>query len=68
MKIDSPDWNLINIAWLQDRGLTTRGRPFWSKYLLKKVDFIKIESNIDQLLKESLDNLRAVKKSDLGYD
>jgi hypothetical protein len=67
-KIDSPDWDFINIAWLNDIASTSRGRPFWKKDLLKKVKFEKIEKSIDQLLKESLKYLKAVKRSDLGYD
>lgn len=67
-KMDSPDWDFMNIAWLQDSASTNRGRPFWEKDLLKKVKFEKIEKSIDQLLKESLDNLRAVKRSDLSYN
>lgn len=67
-KIDSPDWDFINIAWLHDSASTSRGRPFWKKDLLKKVKFEKIEKSIDQLLKESLGNLRAIKRSHLGYD
>jgi hypothetical protein len=66
--IDKPDWDFINIAWLQDGESNSKGRPFLKKDLLKKVKFEKIESSIDKLLKESLENLAAVKKSDLGYN
>ncbi|MEI6266092.1 MAG: hypothetical protein WCP74_13415 [Sphingobacteriia bacterium] len=67
-KIDSPDWNFMNIAWLLDTPSTTRGSSFWEKDLLKKVKFEKIEKNIDRLLKESLDSLRNIKRSDLDYN
>ena len=66
--IDAPDRDFTNIAWLQDGESNAKGRPFWKKDLMKKVKFDKIEKNIDQLLKQSLKNLAAVKKSDLGYD
>jgi hypothetical protein len=66
--IDAPDWDFINLAWLNDGEPNAKGRPFWKKDLLKKVKFDKIERNIDQLLKESLHNLAAIKKSDLGYN
>jgi hypothetical protein len=58
----------MNIAWLLDTPSTTRGSPFWEKDLLKKAKFEKIEKNIDQLLKESLDSLRTIKRSDLDYN
>lgn len=66
--IDAPDWDFINLAWFNGEVSNSKGRPFWQKNLLKKVKFEKIESNIDQLLKESLDSLAAIKQSDLGYD
>ncbi len=65
--IDAPDWNILNIAWLNSSAKGSRGLPFWQKFLLKKVKFEEIEKNIDQLLQSSIDNLAAVQKTDLGY-
>lgn len=65
--IDSPDWDFTILAWQQNGGSREKGRPFWQKHLLQKVHFEMIEKNIDQLLKQSIENLSTVKKSDLGY-
>lgn len=66
--IDTPHWDFANLAWLIGEKSTEQGIPFWKKNLLKNVKFENIESSIDQLLKKSLENLTAIKKSDLGYD
>jgi hypothetical protein len=66
--IDAPDWDFLNFAWLKDGSSLEKGSPFWQKFLLKKARFEKMDSSIDQLLQQSLDNLKAVKKTDLGYD
>jgi len=66
--IDAPDWDFLNLAWLEDGSSSEKGRPFWQKFLLRKVRFEKMDSSIDQLLKQSLENLNAIKKTDLGYD
>jgi len=66
--IDVPDWDFMNIAWLAEGGSSAKGRPFWQTRLLKKVKLAQIEKNIDQLLKKSIDNLKAIKESDLGYN
>lgn len=66
--LDAPDWDFRIIAWLNDRSNREKGSPFWHKFLLQKVSFKKIENNIDELLKQSLDSLNAVKKTDLSYD
>ena len=63
--LDSPNWDFFNIAWLQEGKTKAKGRPFWKKNLLTNIDFKKIETNIDQLLKQSLDNLKSIKKTDL---
>lgn len=63
--LDEPNWDFFNIAWLQEGKTPAKGRPLWNKYLLKNIDFKKIETDIDQLLKMSLENLNAVKKTDL---
>ncbi len=65
---DAPDWDFQIIAWLNDRSNREKGNPFWHKFLLRKVDLKKIEHNIDELLKQSLDSLNAVKKTDLSFD
>ena len=65
--LDSPNWDFFNIAWLQEGKPKTKGRPIWNKYLLKNIDFKQIENDIETLLKQSLDNLNAVKKTDLKY-
>lgn len=63
--LDEPNWDFFNIAWLQEGKTPAKGRPLWNKYLLKNIDFKKIETDIDQLLKMSLENLNAIKKTDL---
>jgi hypothetical protein len=59
---DSPNWDFFNIAWLQEGKTPAKGRPFWKKNLLINVDFKKIESDIDLLLEQSLNNLKAIQK------
>lgn len=66
--IETPDWDFRIIAWLNDRSNSEKGNPFWHKFLLKKVSLEKIENNIDELLKQSLDSLNEVKKTDLRFD
>ncbi len=66
--LDAPDWDFQNIAWLEGRSSSEKGIPFWQKFLLKKVRFAKIDSSIDQLLQQSLQNLQAIKQTDLSYD
>lgn len=66
--IDAPDWDFINLAWLYEKRPLPKGQPFWQKNILEKVSLKKIEATIDQLLKESLENLSAIKESDLGYN
>lgn len=65
--IDSPNWDFVNLAWLESDALTRKERPFWQKHLLTKVRVEKIDSSIHELLKQSLDNLSAIKESHLGY-
>jgi hypothetical protein len=64
---DIPNWDFFNIAWLQEGKTKAKGRSFWKKNLLTNIDFKIIESEIDQLLKQSLDNLKAIQKTDLKY-
>jgi hypothetical protein len=66
--IDAPDWNFTNLAWLYKKVPHTKTLPFWKKDLLIKVPIQKIETDIDQLLKKSLENLSAIKESDLSDD
>lgn len=66
--INAPDWNFVILAWLQDGETDKKGRPFWQKYLLKKVSLDSIGKNIDSLLKRSVENLSRIKRSDLSYD
>ena len=66
--VDAPDWDFTNIAWLQKDELTSKGRPFLEKKILTKVSLDKIEKNIDQLIKVSIENLKNIKESDLGYN
>lgn len=66
--IAAPDWDFQNIAWLVGPSSSGKDIPFWQKFLLKKVKFAKIENSIDQLLQQSIQNLQAVKKTDLSYD
>ena len=66
--IDAPDWNFINLAWLYKKVSQTKTQPFWKKDLLIKVPIKKIETDIDQLLKKSVQNLSAIKESDLSND
>jgi hypothetical protein len=65
--LDAPNWDFFNIAWLQEGKPNAKGRPFWKKNILKNIDFNKIETDIDQLLEQSLDNLKEIKKTDLKY-
>lgn len=65
--LEAPNWDFINIAWLLEGKTPAKGRPIWNKYLLKNIDFRKIETDIEKLLKQSLENLNAVKKTDLKY-
>ena len=65
--MDAPNWDFFNIAWLQEGKIPTKGRPFWKKNVLTNIDFKQIETNIDQLLKQSLDNLKSIQKKDLKY-
>jgi hypothetical protein len=66
--IDTPDWDFVILAWQQDGGSKEKGRPFWEKRLLQKVNFVTIEKNIDQLLQQAIEKLSSVKKTDLGYN
>lgn len=66
--IDTPEWNFINLAWLSKKVSSPNGQSFWRKDLLLKVPLKNIETNIDQLIKTSLENLSAIKESDLGYN
>ena len=63
--ISSPSWNFFNVAWLEHGSSAKKGKPFWTKYLLKKVEFDVIEKNIDQLLNTSKENLQTIKIEDL---
>lgn len=65
--LDAPNWDFFNIAWLQEEKPKSKGKPFWKKYILKNIEFKQIENDIETLLKQSLDNLNAVKKTDLKY-
>jgi|GEM_PF-1149510 len=58
-------WNLYNVAWRADERYAGKQAPHWIKYLMKKVPFQDIEQNIDQLLKQSAQNLEAVKRQQL---
>jgi len=64
--LDSPNWDFFNIAWLQEAKNPAKGRSFWKKNLLTNIDFKQIETNIDQLLKQSLYNLDTIKKKDFN--
>lgn len=63
--LDVPNWDFFNIAWLLEGKTKAKGKPIWNKYLLKNIDFKQIENDIETLLKQSLDNLKAVKKTNL---
>lgn len=64
--LDAPNWDFFNIAWLQEVKPKAKRRPFWKKNLLTNIDFKIIESEIDQLLKQSLENLNTIKKKDFN--
>lgn len=66
--INAPDWDFIVVAWLTKRNSGSEGSPFWLRKLLEKVTLTEIESKLDGLLKQSLDSLRSIKTTDLGYD
>ena len=61
--IDTSSWDFSNIAWIQDTDATAK--PTYLKDLLIKVDFQVIERDIEQLLRTSEKNLRAIKMEDL---
>jgi hypothetical protein len=61
----SPRWNFLNLAWLEHDSSGSKEKPFWEHYLLKRVEFEVIESNIDQLLVTSRENLERIKREDL---
>jgi len=63
--INSPTWNFFNLAWLEQGSPSEKGKPFWTKYLLKNAGFEEIEKNIDQLLSTSVENLATIKREDL---
>lgn len=56
-------WNFINAAWHDD------GKSFhslsWYKDLIKEKDFSFIENSINDLLSESVKNLKAIQIKDL---
>jgi hypothetical protein len=66
--IDSPCWDFINLAWLEHGPSRINGKPFWINHLLQGTEFKTIETNIDQLISRSIENLKAIKKEDLKND
>jgi len=58
-------WDFVNLAWLQPAKTGSHEPPFWTKYLLSKVEFEVVEKNIDQLLNTSTENLEKITLKDL---
>jgi hypothetical protein len=56
-------WNFINAAWYDD-GLSFHS-PSWYKDLIKEKDFSIIENSIEDLLSESVKNLKTIQIKDL---
>jgi len=56
--VDTAKWSLINIAWIMKKGVAQK--PGWKRILIKNENFSKIENNILELLKQSVDNLESV--------
>ena len=61
--VNSNIWNFINIAWVDDARSTHRLQ--WIKYLVEEADFENIEENIDQLIRDSEENLAKIRMEDL---
>jgi len=61
--VDSSNWNFINLAWIKKGHIAQK--PGWIKNLVYQKDFNEIENGIDNLLKESIMNLQAVKIEDV---
>jgi len=61
--VNSKIWNFINIAWYDD--VKSTHRPQWIKNLVDKKSFEIIETNIDELLLKSEENLTSIKMDDL---
>ena len=62
--LDKPLWDFEILAWLEKKEINS-SKPFWKKYLFKKVEFIEIEKSIDGLLSQSAKNLEAIELKDL---
>jgi len=56
--VDSTKWSLINIAWIKKNKISKK--PQWERILIENENFIKIENNITELLKRSIDNLESI--------
>lgn len=56
--VDTSLWSLKNIAWIVKKGIAQK--PGWRINLIDKQDFYEIESNIDELLIKSIQNLKLV--------
>ncbi len=61
--VNSAIWNFINIAWHHDA--LSRKTLKWKKILVDKSDFEVIEKNIDELLRQSEENLKKIVYQDL---
>jgi hypothetical protein len=61
--VNSTIWNFTNIAWTMNNGVAIK--PGWTKKLVDKGSFEFIESNIDELLNESRDNLSKIQITDV---
>lgn len=62
-RVNSEIWNLINIAWYDDK--KSNRRIQWRKNLVDKDNFEHIKSNIDDLLLKSELTLSSITMSDL---
>ena len=56
-------WDVSNIAWIIDA--PSFQKPFWQRFLLENAGIDTLKKNIDQLLSQSEQNLRSIKKEDL---
>lgn len=62
---DAPLWCFENFACPLNNKPESNNIPFWQKDLLDRVEFSKIEDNIDELLTQSFENLQSISMQDL---
>lgn len=63
VSVNSSIWNFYNIAWIKINAIALK--PGWRKKLVVKKEFNEIETQIDQLLLDSVKNLKAIEIEDV---